>query len=184
MKSFGLKFWGLVLLQVILLLFIVIRYQSALSSGTPVLLKVVPVDPRDLLRGDYVTFSYEISNLDLTKITNQGGEYNENDTVYVRLEQGDKFWNASAIDKSFHPTTASEIWLKGRKTSNWRMPDDWNKQHISISYGIEQFFVPEGTGMLGNSRDISVEIVVNKSGFGMIKQVYDKDNPINLKPIK
>ena len=36
---------------------------SILRSGRDVLLKTVPVDPRDLLRGDYVILSYDISRL-------------------------------------------------------------------------------------------------------------------------
>ena len=43
------------------LLWIVSGRVSLLSSGQEVVLQTVPVDPRDLLRGDYVILRYDIS---------------------------------------------------------------------------------------------------------------------------
>ena len=39
------------------------RQEFLLRRGTVVLLESAPVDPRDLLRGDYVILSYKISVL-------------------------------------------------------------------------------------------------------------------------
>ena len=38
-----------------------VRPLMTLTTGETILLRVVPVDPRDLFRGDYVILSYEIS---------------------------------------------------------------------------------------------------------------------------
>ena len=35
-----------------------------LAKGEEVILKVIPYDPRDFLRGDYVTLNYEINNIE------------------------------------------------------------------------------------------------------------------------
>jgi uncharacterized membrane-anchored protein len=35
-----------------------------IETGEKIMLRVEPVDPRDLFRGDYVSLSYEISSLD------------------------------------------------------------------------------------------------------------------------
>jgi uncharacterized membrane-anchored protein len=172
------KFWIIVVLQVIFLIVIVARYHFALANGKTVLLKVVPVDPRDYLRGDFVVLSYEISTLNLDKIQHKDIQLNYNDTVYVRLEKGEKFWNALAVEKN-KPDNNSELWLKGMVEYNS------NKNIVRIKYGIEQFFVPENTGLNleRQSRDkISVEISVAKSGIGLIKQVYVDDKPVTLKP--
>lgn len=173
-----LKFWGVVLLQVLLLVFIVARYHYALANGVPVLLKVVPVDPRDLLRGDYVILNYEISNIKLDTVRNEAGSVGYGDTVYVRLEKGEKYWEAMAIDKTIHPTDTSNVWLRGRVESSYR-------RNLRIKYGIEQFFIPEGTGHLiereRNREKVSVEIRVSKSGIGLIKQLYVSNQPVSYR---
>ena len=51
------------LLQTAVLGFMVESRASILRSGTDVRLKTLPVDPRDLLRGDYVILSYGISSI-------------------------------------------------------------------------------------------------------------------------
>src|ERR1035441_2202352 len=40
--------------------------ERALAGGKLVLLETRPVDPRDLLRGDYVTLNYKISDVALS----------------------------------------------------------------------------------------------------------------------
>jgi len=160
---------------VLLLVFIVVRYHYALTTGVPVLLKVVPVDPRDLLRGDYVTLSYEISNIKLDSVKNEAGSIYYNDTVYVQLQKGEKYWKAKAIAKAFHSTDTSNVWLKGRVERVYR-------NNARIKYGVEQFFIPEGTGHFieqeRNREKVSVEINVTRSGIGLIKQLYISDQPV------
>ena len=45
---------------------------ALLRNGQEVLLKVEPVDPRDLLRGDYVRLGYEISRIPVEMIGKSG----------------------------------------------------------------------------------------------------------------
>lgn len=197
MKIKSIKFWAIVLLEVLFLLGIVVRYRYALANGVPVLLKVMPVDPRDLLRGDYVTLSYEISSIDLSKIENKAGNLSCWDTVYVRLEKGEKFWKAVAIDK-LHPTPVrAEVWLKGqvitsdytlRSAINDSLRNDRSGHLIGIDYGIEEFFVPEGEGRMiereRNNKNVSIEIRVTESGLGLIKQIYVNDQPVDFRRIR
>ncbi|MFH0888649.1 MAG: GDYXXLXY domain-containing protein [Planctomycetota bacterium] len=194
MKIKSIKFWAIVLLEVLFLLGIFVRYRYALANGVSVLLKVMPVDPRDLLRGDYVILSYEISSINLSKIENKAGNLSCWDTVYVRLERGEKFWNAVAIDKSFHTTNNSEVWLKGRViTSDYTLRATHSASGakdslIGIDYGIEEFFVPEGEGRMiereRNNKNVSIEIRVTKSGLGLIKQIYVNDQPVDFRQIR
>ncbi len=51
---------GVVLLQVAVVLSLVVRYEWRLWHGAPIVLETVPVDPRDLFRGDYVDLDYTI----------------------------------------------------------------------------------------------------------------------------
>jgi uncharacterized membrane-anchored protein len=40
--------------------------EFTLRTGEEVLLKTLPVDPRDLFRGDYVILRYDVSRVDTT----------------------------------------------------------------------------------------------------------------------
>jgi hypothetical protein len=51
----------LALVQTGFLGWMIVGRAAVLRDGREVLLKVEPVDPRDLLRGDYVILNYEIS---------------------------------------------------------------------------------------------------------------------------
>ncbi|NJM06196.1 GDYXXLXY domain-containing protein, partial [Candidatus Gracilibacteria bacterium] len=55
-----------------------------LSSGREVRLAIVPVDPRDLLRGDYVILNYAIGELNLTVLPGDDG-FRRGDPAFVVL---------------------------------------------------------------------------------------------------
>ena len=57
-----------------------------LARGMEIRLSVIPVDPRDLLRGDYVDLSYALSRLSPDRI--EGGEaLSVDQTIYVTLRR-------------------------------------------------------------------------------------------------
>lgn len=60
--------------------------EYTLRTGTEVILKTEPVDPRDLFRGDYVVLNYEISTLDLEEIPVEDPYFEYNDRIYLVLE--------------------------------------------------------------------------------------------------
>jgi uncharacterized membrane-anchored protein len=51
------------LLQTALIALMVADRVQILRSGTEVMLQTRPVDPRDFLRGDYVSLAYDISSV-------------------------------------------------------------------------------------------------------------------------
>ncbi|MFA6177031.1 MAG: GDYXXLXY domain-containing protein, partial [Phycisphaerae bacterium] len=53
-----------VILQVILLAYMAGQRENVLRTGKTIYLRTVPIDPRDLFRGDYVRLQYEISNIE------------------------------------------------------------------------------------------------------------------------
>lgn len=63
-KRRSLLVFGLVLLQALVLAGVAVSYYAVGWFGQDVRVRTVPVDPRDLLYGDYVTLSYDISQLD------------------------------------------------------------------------------------------------------------------------
>ena len=82
------------LIQCGILLFMIQSRASILQNGTEVVLKTEPVDPRDLLRGDYVTLGYSISNFPATEIEGEANaRVEESSPVYVALKKGaDGIW--------------------------------------------------------------------------------------------
>ena len=72
--------------------------ERGLASGTVVLLETRPVDPRDLLRGDYITLSYKISDVPLSAFSPpQTNSLPPGARVYVALEpRGDFYQTANA----------------------------------------------------------------------------------------
>src|SRR5688572_13019432 len=70
---------------------------AILRNGQEVVLAVEPVDPRDLLRGDYVRFGYDIGQVPVRLVENapRGEFVTEEGPVFVRLgRDADGLWRA------------------------------------------------------------------------------------------
>ena len=84
------KFFYLVVVFWLLIFSAFIAYKEyTLQTGKEVLLKTVPVDPRDLFRGDYVTLRYEIGTLNLRDGQAEDMDYmnyKNNGRIYLALE--------------------------------------------------------------------------------------------------
>ena len=108
--------------------------------GQEVTLALRPVDPRDLLRGDYVILNPEIQLVDVGGGVPQdlfGG-----DAVWVVVEpDGDGISRATALLST--PPTDGRIALKGHVGSTPTSSDTT----LRIDYGLDAFFVPEGQGL-------------------------------------
>jgi uncharacterized membrane-anchored protein len=174
------KFILAVALQAVIILAIIIFKLSILDGGTDILLKIEPIDPRDMLRGDYVTFQYDISNI--VSYYANGQQIRNGDTVYVILRQSGKYWMAQAIQKK--QPTESELFIKG-KVESGGLEDQINSSlpalhHINgsssfhIVYGVEQYFIPEGKGGNFNFRnkEAVAQIVVDDNGNAVLKHIY------------
>ena len=74
-----------VLLQIAVLAAMITRNTVPYIGGQTVLLRVMPVDPRDLMRGDYVTLSYDISRMSPAMTRGMGRDDTSNRKAYVSL---------------------------------------------------------------------------------------------------
>ena len=139
--------------------------EYTLKTGEKILLKTVPIDPRDLFRGDYIVLRYEISEFNLDNFENKNLNVNENDFLYVSLKKEGKYWTA----KNVYKDRPEELAIKGRMKYK-------RGQTINIEYGIESFFVPEGEGKklerYRNSRELDVEVSVDRFGNAVINNLY------------
>ncbi len=158
------KFIALVLLQVLFLLGMA-GYKAFWSArGPTVVLRAVPVDPRDFFRGDYVVLRYEISDIDLARVPSSGSRFTRNDTVYVGLDRNaDGTWRCASVGEG---RPAGRPSLRGKVVSR-------SGSRMALEYGIESYFVEEGRGKVieaaRNSRDLTAEVAVGPGGQGIVK---------------
>ena len=102
-------------------------------TGRQIVLRTEPVDPYDVMRGYYMTLSYEIARPPGREVLD---DVRPDETVYTVLAQGENdVWSAVSVHMEM-PTELgpNEVVIRGHKDSSWRG---------SIHYGIEQYFVPE-----------------------------------------
>jgi len=156
-----LGFLAVVALQVALLLAILIPEERTLATGEEVLLQTVPVDPRDLFRGDYVQLRYTISTVHRP--------FRPGDRVFVALEKRGDTWEVREV----YYAPPEGLFIKGTVTSV-------SGDVANIEYGIESYFVPEGSGyIIEGARHVKVKVAVDSSGNAAIKQVL-----VDAKPFK
>lgn len=132
-------FWLLVLAQAGFLLTWA-GYHEVVRQHAPVLLlKAHPVDPQDLLRGDYMILAYDISEVPLGA---PDEEAREGEEVWVLLEKRDRYHVAVRADR--HPLApgSNQVLVRGTTSSRWRN----GRSREVVIYGIEKYFVPEGQG--------------------------------------
>ena len=172
------------------LLALVESRASILRSGTEVRLRTAPVDPRDLFRGDYVVLGYEISTLDPARLGGESG-FRKGDIVYVRLANGaDGFARAAALSKARpagEPVIAGRIVsLNACGTNDAGVTDcSQDRRGLRIAYGLESYFVPEGSGrgieMTERSR-IEIVAAVAPSGEAAIKRLLIDGKLVHAEP--
>lgn len=171
------------LLQTGIILYMIVSHALILMHGTEVLLKAAPVDPRDLLRGDYVVLNYDISRIPVSSLVGEKPKVDGSETLYVRLEkQADGYW--AAAESSFQPLSekTDTVVLKS-------LPFDYrpaiDTESIRVGYGIESYYVPEGEGhhleQATSAGRVGMAVRVGSSGTAQIRsllldgqQVYDE----------
>lgn len=175
----------IVAIQTIALGWMILERQHMLDASRTVTLKVVPVDPRDLFRGDYVVLNYEISRLDIARLdgTNTLAPGN---TIYVRLRRAGDTWTAVALSDTHETPSNTEISLKAQVLS-MDAPGNGASQFVTLSFGIESYFVPQGTGLAieeaARKGTISIDAAVDDKGRAAIKAIRQDGKPVYVEGI-
>lgn len=167
-------------LQFAIIFLIIIFKLSILTGGTDILLRIAPVDPRDVLRGDYVTFQYYISNTDSYYANSQ--QIQNGDKVYVILRPSGKYWDFGGVQKN--KPQDSSLFIKGVVESGGvGNQNDFSQyrgnSRLHIVYGIEQYFIPEGRGQNFNfgNREAAARVAIDGEGRAAIQKIYVDDKP-------
>ncbi len=139
---------------------------AILRNGQEVLLKVEPIDPRDLLRGDYVRLGYEIRNVPVKLVANApAGEFLTGaGPIFVRLGKDlDGYWRArsASLGEPQGQPPAGEVDIRGMVSGGWTLGPEAS---FSADYGIDRFYVPEGEGR-------AIETDMRERPFGILAAV-------------
>ncbi|MES0027975.1 GDYXXLXY domain-containing protein [Mesorhizobium sp. M0040] len=180
----------LALVQIGFLSWIIAGRAAILRDGKQVLLRVEPIDPRDLLRGDYILLGYDISRIPVKLIGNipAGKLSSEETSIVVRLKPGaDGYWQPTAawFGQAPAPAAADEADISGHVAEGWdlRTPE----ATIAPDYGIERFYLPEGEGMAIQNdmrvRPFGIRVAIAEDGTAQIKALMDGDKTLFEEPL-
>jgi len=156
---------SVILIWFLIITFAVIKNEYTLANGREVLLKTIPIDPRDLFMGDYVILNYEIKEMPYQ----YKYQFYQNKPIWVELETDRN--NIGKIKNIHEQKPKRGVFLKGNV-------DNCRKRHYrdmvcsNIKYEIENYFVKEGTGRK-LEKDLAngalVRVSIDKFGNAKIK---------------
>ena len=130
--------WGiLALIQLGLIAIPLADRLDVQMNGEVVSLELVPIDPRDLLRGDYVIINLAIGRLSADLPGGDGVK--PGDTVFVELAPAEN-GPAQPVRIAKRRSEAGEVAVEGVILSV-------TGTDIGIDFGMDAFFLPEGEGL-------------------------------------
>ena len=134
-----------------------------MRTGWEVLLETVPVDPRDLLLGDYVILNYKIAQIP------KEYKFGYNEQVYVSLDIDSN--NIANLNKITYNKPSGGTFIKG-KTGRCNTTTPFFKTGRCINFGIESYYVKEGTGKeLENDlqNGALVRVLIDRNGRSKVR---------------
>ena len=178
-----------ILLQCVLLTLMVADRMQILREGTEVTLQTQPVDPRDLLRGDYVVLGYDISQLAAGALAGQPTA-ERNPIVFVKLApNASGLYEAVSVHAEPVAVTAPDVLIRGRVAYGTSCGSAGRAfcDTLTVRYGLESYFVPEGEGktleQARNQRKLRVVAAVLPSGRAAIKRLLLDGQPVYEEPL-
>lgn len=178
-----------ILVQCALLVVMVADRMQILRNGREVTLQTQPVDPRDLLRGDYVVLRYDISQLPAGALAGQPAA-ERNPVVFVKLApNASGLYEAVSVHAEAVPVTAPEVLIRGRLAygASCGSPRRAFGDKLTVHYGLESYFVPEGEGkkleQARNQQKLRVVASVLPSGRAAIKRLLLDGQPVYEEPL-
>ena len=176
-----------ILIQCVLLVLMVTDRMQILREGREVTLQTQPVDPRDLLRGDYVVLRYDISQLPAGALAGKTAE-TRNPIVFVKLApNANGLYEAVSVHAEPVTVAEPEILIRGRVSYSCGATSRMFCDKLTIKYGLESYFVPEGEGrkleQARNQQKLRVVAAVLPSGRAAIKRLLLDGEPVYEEPL-
>ncbi|MEY4488275.1 MAG: hypothetical protein RIQ79_783 [Verrucomicrobiota bacterium] len=126
--------WLVVAVQVAFLLGWAGFHEVVRHTAPTVRLKTQPVDPRDILRGDYMTLNYDISRAPKPAWWKES----QSEDVFVVLRDEGGYAVIDTILETEPAADETRHWVAAKASES--------NGSVRIEYGVERYFVPEGKG--------------------------------------
>ncbi len=173
------KFLTAVVIQLLIVFGLVVFNASLLVRGQEIILPIEPVDPRDPLRGDYMTVQYDISSIEISRAEIKQKGFAKKDIIYAVLKKNGNYWILDTIEKN---KPAGGVFIKGNieyisnRYYDSTKKDDQKKETVRAVYGIENYFIPEGSGgqISAKLRDYPsfARVVIANNGTAILKEIF------------
>lgn len=154
--------------QVIVLLAMIALRATPLLTGKTILVRVIPIDPRDLFRGDYVVLGYEFSRMPPEGIEGLPEE---------RSRSNASLWLGKDVYVTLVPDTDGQHWRM--EAMSLRQPGEGTYIRGALTdfgrleFGIEAYYVQEGEGKTYEeairNQQLSAELAVTKDGQAALR---------------
>ncbi len=172
------RFFLVVILQTLILIGVA-GYLKHQDKGLKIFLRIERYNPTSPLRGDYLVLDYpDISRIESSKV-DLG--LKTGDIVYVPLVQQGKIFTLEKNARIGKKLPQSGIFIKGIVKSgpgNILYKGDIHSQYIHISYGIENYYIPQNSGRgIKWGKDDYAEISLDSRGNPSLVQVYIDGKP-------
>ena len=166
-----------IIFQILLLIAMLAYALMPLYFGKEIKVRVNLYDPRDIFRGNYVSLSYDFSNLQRYKFDEKtgmeidvyDGNFTKNDEIYAILKQDA---NATyAFDKFSFTKPKDALFLAGKFDG-----------YSFVKYGIEEFYMPTKKAqqteqeMLDQDVDAVAVLMVMDDGRARLKDIITTPN--------
>jgi uncharacterized membrane-anchored protein len=164
--------WTVVAAQALFLLGWAGWHEYVRQTAPTILLNTRPVDPRDVLRGDYMILNYDISR----HTAPAGWPIGESATAFVVFKITDGYAVIDEIRREAPSTDETRLWTQAEA-----MEETWSRRtgepsQLRLTYGIEQYFVPEGKGT-PSFKTLEVEAAVSGTHRLFIRRVLLDGRP-------
>ncbi len=155
---------------------LVMRYEWRLWYGRPVVLQTVPVDPRDLFRGDYVILNYDVALPDGMEADEaDDGTCRRGDLWLILNQSEDKVSQVRRVERAAPATLADDEAVLKVRAGCWRGTD--------FPDTITRYYVPEGTGRdmekLVREKRLSVVLATTPDGEASIAALRLDDEMVS-----
>ena len=166
-----------IIFQILLIIGMLAYALMPLYLGKEIKVRVNLYDPRDIFRGNYVSLSYDFSNLQRYKFDEKtgmeidvyDGNFTKNDEIYAILKQDA---NATyAFDKFSFTKPKDTLFLAGKFDG-----------YSFVKYGIEEFYMPTKKAqqteqeMLDQDVDAVAVLMVMDDGRARLKDLITTPN--------
>lgn len=176
---------------VIILIAMLILHAWPLWAGKPIYLKVQPVDPRDLFRGDYVTLTYEVSRLRLTEdepkdawqrgmyvrpldeaLLKDDGSVRRGTPLFIQFKEQPS--TRPGLPATYQPVSISEKPQPGAINLMGQTNSEIYGHYVGMDYGIDAYYVQEHTGhdiedAIRQGKEVYAEVYVTPNGKPRLK---------------